>query len=184
MTLQERIFQDASVNTDLSDLHEWPRHPVQESLGEAGGVHAAGVVHHLLAAVQVALEAAAEHLHICLLLLWCGHSALNHTDISKKISFKIGKLYSPSLPSVLDPSAGHSSVMATHLVEGFDSELILVRAVLILCLGAAHAGRVAEVFGLVVPRVAQVHYHLHSAPVLLYVKGFIQIPAWCRCRAC
>ena len=53
--------------------------------------------------------------------------------------------------------------MATHLIEGFDSELILVGAVLIFCLGAAHAGRVAEVFGLVVPRVAQVHYHLHTA---------------------
>merc|ERR1719410_336446 len=43
-------------------------HPVQELLGEAGGGGAASGVDHLLAAVEVPLEAAAEHRHVVLLL--------------------------------------------------------------------------------------------------------------------
>ena len=50
-------------------LHQGPGHPVQELLGEARGVGAARGVDHLLTAVEVALEAAAQDLHIVLLIL-------------------------------------------------------------------------------------------------------------------
>merc|ERR1719319_192167 len=49
-------------------LYQGSGHPVQESLGETRRVLATGVVHHLLAAVQVLLETAAQNLHIVLLL--------------------------------------------------------------------------------------------------------------------
>ena len=43
-------------------------HSVQELLGEARSAGPAGGVHHLLAAVKVALEAAAENLDVVVLL--------------------------------------------------------------------------------------------------------------------
>ena len=49
-------------------LDQGPGHTVQELFGEAGSVGAAGGVDHLLAAVEVALEAAAQNLHVVLLV--------------------------------------------------------------------------------------------------------------------
>ena len=49
-------------------LHQGTRHSVQKLLGEAGSARPAGGVDHLLAAVKVALEAAAENLHVVVLL--------------------------------------------------------------------------------------------------------------------
>ena len=57
-------------------LHQRTRHPVQELLGEACSVGPAGGVDHLLAAVKVPLEAAAQNLHVVVLLVWCGDLSL------------------------------------------------------------------------------------------------------------
>ena len=49
-------------------LHQGTRHSVQKLLGEASSSGTTGGVHHLLAAVKVPLEAAAENLDVVVLL--------------------------------------------------------------------------------------------------------------------
>ena len=48
-------------------LYERARHPVEEALGEPGGLVAAGGVDDALGAVEVLLEGAAQQLHVLVL---------------------------------------------------------------------------------------------------------------------
>ena len=57
-------------------LHQRTGHSVQELLGEASSPGPAGGVDHLLAAVKVALEAAAENLDVVVLLRGRGDLSL------------------------------------------------------------------------------------------------------------
>ena len=57
-------------------LDQRTRHPVQELLGESRRVTSARGVDNLLAAVEVTLEAAAQNLHVVVLLVWCGDLSL------------------------------------------------------------------------------------------------------------
>ena len=52
-----------------SYLDEGPGHPVEEALGEPGGLVAAGGVDDALGAVEVLLEGAAQQLHVLVLSL-------------------------------------------------------------------------------------------------------------------
>ena len=126
-------------------LHQGARHPVQELLGEARGVGAARGVDHLLAAMEVALEAAAEHLDIVLLIL-------RGRDLSLRNNVK---------PFCFT----RSKIMKAHLIERLDPKLVNVNTGLVLSLGIPHAPCVFEVLGLVLPGLAQVHDDLRGAGV-------------------
>ena len=57
-------------------LHQSPGHPVQKLPGEGGAVRPAPGAHHLLAAVQIPLEAAAQDSHIDLTAPRARHPSL------------------------------------------------------------------------------------------------------------
>jgi len=76
-------------------------HTVQELLRESCRVTSARGVDDLLAAVEVALEAAAENLHVVLLLVLCGHLALVQSFNSQLIDIHTGLVLSLGLPHTL-----------------------------------------------------------------------------------
>jgi hypothetical protein len=54
-------------------------------LGESGGMHAAGGVDHLFAAMQVPLEAAAQHLtHVIFIYIYFGLVRYTHLRLEEK----------------------------------------------------------------------------------------------------
>jgi len=79
-------------------LHQGAGHPVQELLGEARGVGAARGVDHLLAAMEVALEAAAQHLDIVLLILRGRDLSLIERLDPKLVNVNTGLVLSLGIP--------------------------------------------------------------------------------------
>lgn len=57
-------------------LHKGPGHPLQKLPGEGGAVRPAPGTHHLLAAVKILLEAAAQDAHIFLTIPQARHLSL------------------------------------------------------------------------------------------------------------